>query len=85
MVTDVHAHIMTHNIEGGKRNLLTVADRFGVDRYYISTIDGAECPDEATIDFDNKVTADFMKEQPELVPRYLKESSELKRRKVERA
>ena len=29
MVTDVHAHVMTHNIEGGKHNLLTVAERFG--------------------------------------------------------
>ena len=70
MVTDVHAHIMTHNIEGGKRNLLNVAERFGVDRYYISTIDGSESPDEATIDFDNKVTCDFMQEQPGLIKGY---------------
>ena len=71
MVTDVHAHVMTHNIDGGKRNLLNVAERFGVDRYYISTIDGAESPDEATIDFDNKVTLDFMKEQPDLIKGYV--------------
>ena len=71
MVTDVHAHVMTHNIEGGKHNLLSVAERFGVNRYYISTIDGAECPDEATIDFDNKVTFDFMKEQPDLIKGYV--------------
>ena len=71
MVTDVHAHIMTHNIDGHKRNLLNVSQRFGVDRYYISTIDGSECPDEATIDFDNKVTFDFMKEQPELIKGYV--------------
>ena len=71
MVTDVHAHVMMHNIEGGKRNLLSVAERFGVDRYYISTIDGAECPDAETIDLDNKITADFMKEQPDLVKGYV--------------
>ena len=71
MVTDVHAHIMTHNIEGGKRNLLTVAERFGVDRYYISSIDGNHQPDEAAIEHNNLVTHQFMKEHPELIKGYV--------------
>ena len=71
MVTDVHAHVMTHNVEGGKRNLLKVAERFGVDRYYISSIDNTYYPDEAAIENDNKVTFEFMKEQPDLIKGYV--------------
>ena len=71
MVTDVHAHIMTHNIEGGKKNLLTVAERFGVDRYYISSIDGNHQPDEAAIENNNLVTWQFMQEHPELIKGYV--------------
>ena len=71
MITDVHAHIMTHNIEGGKRNLLSVAERFGVDRYYISTIDGSHQPDEKAIEQDNLVTWQFMQEHPELIKGYV--------------
>lgn len=71
MVTDVHAHVMLHDVEGCKRNLLRTAERYGVDRYYISTIDGAEVPDAETIDIDNKVTADFIKEQPGLIKGYV--------------
>lgn len=71
MVTDVHAHVMLHGVEEDKIKLLRTAERYGVSRYYISTIDGAEVPDEATIDLDNKVTADFVKEQPGLIKGYV--------------
>jgi len=71
LVTDMHAHLMTYDLEEGKRNLLKVAERYGVDRYYISTLNKEHCPDEATIEFDNKVTHDFMKEHPDLIKGYV--------------
>ena len=71
MVTDVHAHIMLRGAEAHKKNLLRTAERYGTSRFYISTIDSAEFPDEETIDIDNKVTADFMEEQPDLIKGYV--------------
>ena len=71
MVTDVHAHLMLNGAAENRKNLLRTAERYGTSRFYISTIDGAEFPNEETIDKDNKATADFMKEQPDLIKGYV--------------
>lgn len=71
VITDVHAHVMLGGAEGNKKNLLKTADRYGVNRLYISTLDGAEFPNEEAIDMDNKVTADFIKEQPGRIKGYV--------------
>lgn len=71
VLIDVHAHIMLSGAEKNKQNLLRTAERYGVNRYYISTLDNAEFPNEEIIDIDNKVTADFIKEQPGLIRGYV--------------
>lgn len=71
MLTDAHAHVMLNSAQKNREDLLHTAERYGVSRYYISTIDGAEFPDEQTVDVDNKVTADFMKEHPDLIRGYV--------------
>jgi predicted TIM-barrel fold metal-dependent hydrolase len=71
MVTDVHAHLMLGGVAKHKQDLLKTAERYGTSRFYISTIDGAEFPNEELIDKDNKATADFVKEQPGLIKGYV--------------
>lgn len=71
MVTDVHAHLMLHGKDRDRANLLKTAERYGVSRYYISTIDGSELPDEETIDKNNQATADFVKDYPGLIKGYV--------------
>ena len=71
MVTDVHAHLMLHGKDRDRANLLKTAERYGVSRYYISTIDGSEFPDEETIDKNNQATADFVKDYPGLIKGYV--------------
>ena len=62
---------MLHGKERDRANLLKTAERYGVSRYYISTIDGSELPDEETIDKNNQATADFVKDYPGLIKGYV--------------
>ena len=71
MITDVHAHLMMGNVENGRKALLQTARRYGVSRYYISTLDSSLYPDEQAIDEDNAATAAFMRDEPEQIRGYV--------------
>ncbi|MBE6933867.1 MAG: amidohydrolase [Ruminococcaceae bacterium] len=69
---DVHAHLMLNNIQENRKNLLRTAAHYGLNRYYISTIDGNHAyPNEEFIDMDNRATADFMRDEPSLIRGYV--------------
>lgn len=71
MITDVHAHLMMGNVENCRKALLQTAQRYGVTRYYVSTLDSSLYPNEEAIDADNQATADFMKDEPERIRGYV--------------
>lgn len=71
MVTDVHAHIMMHDLEGNTRNILETAERYGVDRFYVSTLGGGYYPNKQEIQESNAALADILKEHPSLIKGYV--------------
>lgn len=71
MLTDVHAHIMMHDVEGDVRNILKTADRYGVDRYYVSALGGGYYPDEQNVEACNAIVAEVMKNYPGLIKGYV--------------
>lgn len=71
MLTDMHAHIMMPDVEGSKRKILETAERYRVDRFYVSTLGSNIYPNEQEIQECNAATAGFMKEQPNLIKGYV--------------
>lgn len=71
MIADVHAHIMSFDVEEDVRKLLKIAERYGVDRYYFSCLDGSAHPDEENVAFGNAVAAKCVKEHPGLFRGYV--------------
>lgn len=68
MLIDVHAHIME---EDQVENLLRTAERYGVDRYYVSTLLGGYYPNEQEIEDSNAMLARIMKEHPSIFKGYV--------------
>lgn len=71
MIYDVHAHIMSFDWEEDVRRLLTVAERYGVDRYYFSCLDGSAHPDEENVAQGNTIAAKCVREYPDLFHGYV--------------
>lgn len=71
MIIDVHAHIMSFDWEEDVRRLLKVADRYGVDRYYFSCLDGSAHPDEENVARGNAIAAKCVKDYPGLFRGYV--------------
>ena len=67
-IYDAHAHL-AGDFDGYLKNEIYLArDLYGISKFYISTIDGHYMwPDAAEIKKSNDITAEFMKEQPDLV------------------
>ncbi|MEG1752613.1 MAG: amidohydrolase family protein, partial [Christensenella sp.] len=63
MIIDVHAHIMTEDYERDKRDIREAISRYGIDRLYISAIDGAQFyPNVEQINSYNAEMHRFMRE-----------------------
>lgn len=71
MIADVHAHIMSFDVEEDVRKLLEVAERYGVNRYYFSCLDGSAHPDEENVAFGNTMAAKCVREYPDLFHGYV--------------
>lgn len=72
MLIDVHAHLDPISVQENRATLLRTAACYGVDRYYISTIDAEHLyPSEENIALDNQCTLDFMKDEPSLIRGYV--------------
>lgn len=74
MLIDMHTHLWAQNgsyelAEENKRTILKTCENFHVDRIYLSSLDSFY-PDEDEISRLNKMTYDFMQEQPDLVRGY---------------
>ena len=70
MKIDVHAHLMPDWHES-ERALLEGAERYGIDRYYVSALDGTVFfPNEEQIASYNAVMYDFMRREPDLIRGY---------------
>lgn len=74
MLIDMHTHLwMEHGstdvTERNKRSILEACENYGVDRIYLSSLDGFY-PDEEEIRRLNDATFQFMREQPQLVRGY---------------
>lgn len=88
MLIDVHAHLWQGRYQENKREILKVAEAYGIDRIHISSL-GGYYPQEAEIQELNGATAQFMREQPHLISGYcyvnprLKDSLATLRRGIE--
>lgn len=70
MITDVHAHIFSSDLEGNKRDLLRTAERYGVTRYYVSNVEAGHYPSEEDVARCNESVRDFCRERPDLIRGY---------------
>ena len=71
MMIDVHAHIMSFDVEADIGRLRSVAQRYGVDRYYFSSLDGSAHPDEENVAQGNAYAAKIVKDDPKLFRGYV--------------
>lgn len=71
MLYDVHAHILPYDPEGNFRDLARTAERYGVDRYYFSSLDGTDASDEASVDEGNRIAERYVKAHPDLLRGYV--------------
>lgn len=72
MLIDAHAHIFMGSIDKDRKDLVHTAQRYGIDRYYISTLDlGCVYPNEEEINSYNLETARFMQDEPDLIRGYV--------------
>ncbi len=69
MLIDVHAHLWKGRYEDDKKTILRLAEKYHVDRFYISSL-GSLYPDREEIEELNGETRAFMKEEPGLVSGY---------------
>ncbi len=70
MIIDIHAHLWADHYKEDKKTILKACELYGIDKIYISTI-SSYSPDYDEIEYCNKLTCDFMKEQPKLVSGYV--------------
>lgn len=75
MVIDIHTHLWGERFEEDKRELLKAMELYGIDRIYVSGLNG-ETPDEAEVDEANRQVAAFMAEHPGRVRGYIYVSPE---------
>ena len=71
MIVDVHAHIMSFEWQADVDRLLKTAERYGVNRYYFSSLDGSAHPDEENVAHGNAIAAACVKEYPGLFRGYV--------------
>lgn len=69
MIIDMHAHLWESEAGKCKSDILGVCHQFNVSRVMVSSL-GGYYPDEDEIDRMNRLTYEFMKEQPGLVEGY---------------
>ena len=69
MIIDMHAHLWADAAEKSKEDICKVCTQFNVSKVMVSSL-GSLYPDEAEIDRMNKLTYQFMKEQPGLIEGY---------------
>ena len=70
MLIDMHTHLwMGQDLSQNKRAMIKTSEIFGVDRIYLSSL-GGFYPDEAEITELNRMTAQFMREEPGFVKGY---------------
>jgi len=70
MIIDVHAHLWANNYKEDKKTVLKACELFDIDKIYISTI-SSYYPDYEEIEYCNKLTCEFMKEQPSRIAGYI--------------
>jgi len=70
MIIDVHAHLWADNYKKDKVTILKACELLGINRIYISSI-ASYYPDYDEINLVNKLTLDFMNEQPGLISGYV--------------
>lgn len=63
---DIHAHIWGQSIRDGKMAVLSAAEKYGIERVYISGLQSYSS-DESEVDFLNEAVYQFMKENPEKI------------------
>jgi len=66
MIIDIHTHIWGQHIESDKKGLIASAERYGIDKIYVSGIKSL-ISDEEEIRFMNDEVYKFMCEQPDLI------------------
>ena len=71
MIVDVHAHIMSFDWEKDVARLRQTAERYGVDRYYFSSLDGSAHPDEENVAYGNAIAAKCVRDYPGLFHGYV--------------
>ena len=71
MIVDVHAHIMSFDWQEDVARLLNVAERYGVNRYYFSSLDGSAYPDEENVAQGNAIAAKCVRDYPGLFNGYV--------------
>lgn len=71
MLYDVHAHIMPYDPEGNFRDMMHTAERYGVDRFYFSSLDGTDHSDEESVDMGNAIAEKYVREHPDLLRGYV--------------
>lgn len=69
MVIDMHAHLWESEAEKCKADIVNVCSQFNVSKVMVSSL-GGYYPDEAEIHRLNKLTYDFMKEEPGTIEGY---------------
>lgn len=70
MIIDVHAHLWADNHKADKLTILSACELYKIDNIFVSTI-SSYYPDHEEIEYCNKLTVEFMREQPDLVSGYV--------------
>lgn len=71
MKIDVHAHIMAPDFASDEREILKAAESYGIDRIYVSALDGSVFyPNAEQVTSYNAAMYDFMRRYPKLVRGY---------------
>lgn len=63
---DIHAHIWGKCIEAGKRSILQAAEKYGIQRVYVSGLQ-SYYSDEEEVDFLNRAVYTFMRESQDVI------------------
>ena len=66
MIIDIHAHLSSRCVEAGRQKILNAAERYGIDRIYVSSLMDFYS-DEEQIQFLNNLVAEFMRDEPDVV------------------
>ena len=66
MIIDIHAHLSSRCVEAGRQKILNAAERYGIDRIYVSSLMDLYS-DEEQIQFLNNLVAEFIRDEPDIV------------------